>query len=47
MPGTHTFDIEYSQTYYNPAPGKKDLDGITLFVTPVVVDISVRKQGEQ
>lgn len=45
MPGTHTFDIEYSQTYYNPAPGKKDLDGITLFVTPVVVDISVRKQN--
>ena len=45
MPGTHPFDIEYSQTYYNPAPGKKDLDGITLFVTPVVVDISVRKQN--
>lgn len=45
MPGTHTFDIEYSQTYYNPAPGKKDLDGITLFVTPLVVDISVRKQN--
>lgn len=45
MPGTHTFDIEYSQTYYNPAPGKKDMDGITLFVTPVVVDISVRKQN--
>lgn len=45
MPGTHTFDIEYSQTYYNPAPGKKDLDGITLFVTPIPVDISVRKQN--
>lgn len=45
MPGTHSFDIEYSQTYYNPRPGKKDMDGITLFVTPVVVDISVRKQN--
>ena len=23
MPGTHTLNIEYSQTYYNPAPGKR------------------------
>lgn len=43
MPGTHSFDIEYSQTYYNPQSNQKDMDGITLFVTPVAVDISVRK----
>lgn len=39
FPGSYQFEIEYSQTYYNPPP--KDLDGISLIITPIVIDISV------
>ncbi len=40
FPGIYKFEIEYSQTYYNPPP--EDLDGISLLITPIIIDISVR-----
>lgn len=39
--GSYHVQINYSQTYYNPKPGTRDLDGISLVVTPVVVDICI------
>lgn len=39
--GSYHFQINYSQTYYNPKPGTRDLDGISLVVAPVVVDVCV------
>lgn len=41
--GSYNFQIKYSQTYYNPKPGTSDLDGISLVVAPIVVDIYWRK----
>lgn len=37
--GSYQFQIKYSQTYYNPKPGTSDLDGISLVVAPIVVDV--------
>lgn len=39
--GSYNFQIKYSQTYYNPKPGTSDLDGISLVVAPIVVDICI------
>lgn len=39
--GSYHFQINYSQTYYNPKPGTRDLDGISLLVAPIVVDICI------
>mgnify|MGYP000829446992 FL=1 len=39
--GSYNFQIKYSQTYYNPKPGTSDLDGISLVVSPIVVDVCI------
>lgn len=39
--GSYQFQIKYSQTYYNPKPGTSDLDGISLVVAPIVVDVCI------
>lgn len=43
----HTLDIEYSQVYYDPQEGEEDLDGISMILRSVPIDISVRKKGDQ
>lgn len=40
-PGEHPIKIEYSQTYYDPQSGKKDLDGISLVVSTIPVNIRI------
>lgn len=46
LPGEYEFNVEYSQTYYDPDSGKKDLDGISLIVLPFALDISVMKSHD-
>ena len=43
--GSYNFQIKYSQTYYNPKPGTSDLDGISLVVAPIVVDICIGEKS--
>lgn len=43
--GSYNFQIKYSQTYYNPKPGTSDLDGISLVVAPVVIDVCIGEKG--
>ena len=43
LPGDENrFDIEYSQTFYDPAVLENDLDGLTMVVMPIPIDISVK-----
>ena len=43
LPGDENrFDIEYSQTFYDPAVLENDLDGLTMVVLPIEIDISVK-----
>lgn len=43
LPGDENrFDIEYSQTFYDPAVLENDLDGLTMVVIPIPIDISVK-----
>lgn len=43
LPGDENrFAIKYSQTFYDPAVLENDLDGLSLIVLPVPIDISVR-----
>lgn len=42
----NTFSITYSQTYYDPDSTKEDLDGISLIVAAIPIDISVRKEND-
>ncbi|MCI9266193.1 hypothetical protein [Akkermansia muciniphila] len=42
---SYNFQIKYSQTYYNPKPGTSDLDGISLVVAPIVVDICIGEKS--
>lgn len=43
--GSYHFQINYSQTYYNPKPGTRDLDGISLVVAPIVVDVCIGEKA--
>lgn len=43
----NTFSITYSQTYYDPDSTKEDLDGISLIVAAIPIDISVRKENDE
>lgn len=43
--GTYDFQIKYSQTYYNPKPGTTDLDGISLVLAPMVVDVCIGEKA--
>lgn len=43
--GTYDFQIKYSQTYYNPKPGTRDLDGISLVLAPMVVDVCIGEKA--
>lgn len=43
--GSYNFQIKYSQTYYNPKPGTTDLDGISLVVAPIVVDVCIGEKA--
>lgn len=43
LPGDdNRFAIKYSQTFYDPAVLERDLDGLSLIVLPVAIDISVK-----
>jgi len=43
LPGDENrFDIKYSQTFYDPEILANDLDGLSLIVFPIPIDISVR-----
>ena len=47
LPGDENrFDIEYSQTFYDPAVLENDLDGLTMVVLPIEIDISVKDSRE-
>lgn len=43
----NTFSITYSQTYYDPDSTKEDLDGISLIIAAIPIDISVRKENDE
>lgn len=43
----NTFPITYSQTYYDPDSTKEDLDGISLIIAAIPIDISVRKENDE
>lgn len=45
-PQDYAFHIIYSQVYYDPKPEEEDLDGISLILRLIPVDVSVRKKGD-